>query len=197
MKPDLIALLSLLAVTRTDNADVGIAQGLAALKQLQTDAAQSATDLAAAQAEVATLTTDRDQWKGKHDALQARVDTQEAAALKVADAAERKRLDGMAQRLKVPTEGHADLAAYRRAVALKHLPDLREDASDVYIGAVLDMMEKAAPTRRTPAPRPAPAQSPWNQPGPAPAREDAQDSPPPGMAWLNGLNRPRTGGGEA
>lgn len=129
---------------RTDSTDHGDSMlpkllALLAAAHVRTDGATPETEEAALAA-VETLIADRDAATARADAATARADALEAAEKARKDAAERSSLVALAKSLKLDVADDATLAGLKRTIAKTALPALREDASDAYIDAAVDIV---------------------------------------------------------
>jgi len=132
MKPHWLPLLLAAGITlRADATDETAAEALRAHldRQAEKQRADSATHTTALAAATA-----------RADAAEARVKALEAAEATRADAADRLALEPVATALGVDPKTCADTKALRRAVAAKKLgSDLRADATDAYVDALVDL----------------------------------------------------------
>jgi hypothetical protein len=127
-----------------------------------------ATETARADSEKARADKAEAELKALRDAEKARVDSEQ-----------RTRLDGIAAKLGIDPKAHADLPALRRAIASKHLgSDVRADASDDYVAALVDLAEKAGGSRSDGRKAGAEAWSTGNNPIRTPNRADAAPPAP-------------------
>jgi len=132
MKPHWLPLLLAAGITlRADATDETAAEALRAHldRQAEKQRADSATHTTALAAATA-----------RADAAEARVKALEAAEATRADAADRLALEPVAVGLGIDPKASADTKALRRAVAAKKLgADLRADATDAYVDALVDL----------------------------------------------------------
>jgi hypothetical protein len=132
MKPIVAALVAALGLTqRYDSDDTALEAALSETRRRKDADNEFQRKLDSANAE-------RDAQKTRADAAEAKVAALEQAERARTDAAERAELDGLAKALGV-TGTHADAASLRRAIAAKHLGELKADASDDYVRAVVDL----------------------------------------------------------
>jgi hypothetical protein len=151
MKPGLVRLIALLGITqRADSDDAAIdaitdtvTKRKDAEDRLTADRDTQKSRADAAEAKVATVTADRDREKARADAAEAELARVKAEAKTRADADERKGLEELAGALRVDAAKHPKNGELKRALAVAHLgADLRADASDAYVDALLDLARK-------------------------------------------------------
>lgn len=139
----LVRLLALLGVTsRVDSDDAAIGAACDVLSARKDAADSTATK---AKADLDAMTAQRDAAVTRADRADAEVARLKLAETARVDAAERAELEQIATAIGVDPKAHADSKALRRAVACKHLGnDVRADASDDYIRAIVDVARKDA-----------------------------------------------------
>lgn len=190
MHAGLVKLLALLGVTpHADSDDAAIEAAVGAVSARK-DAADKATTEAAtqraradaAEAKVATLTAERDAAKAKADAADAELVRLRAADQERKDAAARTELEGVAKALGVDPTKHGKLVELKRAIAAKHLgSDLKADASDAYVDALVDLARGTAAGRKagsevwTPQPKTDASDAPRPRVGPSRAAAKRYD----------------------
>jgi hypothetical protein len=194
VNPRFLRLLTLLGVTsRVDSDDAAIDAACGALDARRKDAD------AEHQRKLDAMTAERDAATARADAAEAWVQALEAAEATRADAAERTELDGLARELGVDPAKHADAAGLRRAIAAAHLGSaLRDDASDEYVRALVDLA-KAGATERDDGREAGRAAWQGGPPPAPPARTDAAPTGRPSLFQLaqrrgDALRKGATGG---
>lgn len=162
----LAQLLAALGVTKSDSDDADITKAIAAVDKFKADAAgaKAAVEKAKADADTKVATAEqakadadakvveaekaktdaeveRDTEKGKADALQAKVDTAEAAEVARADAETRKDLDATRESFKLDAVKDEDNATLQRRLAEHVATDLgieiKTDASPDYLASMI------------------------------------------------------------
>jgi hypothetical protein len=187
MNAKLARILALLGVTaHVDNDDAAIDQITATVEgaaKARKDADdKAAADLKTAQDALAAKTAELDASKAENERLK-------ADAQAKADAAEVAELLPVATVLKVDGADKLALPELRKAVARAHLgKDLRADAGDAYVAALVDLAKTAVAERGAGR---ADGAKVWTDLTPPAAKNDAKDETPPATradSWTRNQN---------
>ena len=147
VKPLITQLVALMGLgsTRFDGDDAALEAVNASLRQ-RADAVKAAEEAHATQ--LATVTAARDTATARADAAEAELTKLRAADAARADAAALADLGDLAKRLRVDSTKHTDAKSLRRAIAAAHMgAELKADASDAYVEALVDLARAASTSR--------------------------------------------------
>lgn len=178
MKPQLVALLSLLGVSHVDNEDAALREATDKARDLSkraTDAEAKCEEMGEEmedmKAEKAKSDTALQTVTGERDAYKAKADAADKARADAADKAERTALEPLVTRLKIDGADKLELPALRRAIAKADLGDAVTDATPdpVISGMVQALLATAkADGARSDAWKPEPVEA---------GRRDREDAP--------------------
>lgn len=163
MKPQIVALLTALGITRLDNEDVALQEATDKVVTMRADAddkvkaeaeAEKAKEDEAGMAEKLKAAEDArdacqakyDKLKGEFDAMKADMDKAKEAEKARKDAADLERLQALAKKVSVKHDG-LDLPALRVAIAKTRVDSVTDESSAGYIDGILDTIEKGAAPR--------------------------------------------------
>lgn len=164
MKPTLVALLAALGISRLDNEDVALSEGLASAKALRTDAEEKAeaaveeadkakTDadaeaekLKTAQDALETEKADKAKLQTEFDAMKGKLDEFMAKETGRKDAADLAELVALAEKVNVDHKD-VELPALRLAIAKTRVDSVDDKSEAGFVEGVLETIRKDAAPR--------------------------------------------------